>query len=112
MAQNNAKGSVGLGLTAPVTASITSVSSNITLGDGYFVLLVDTSAARTLTLPSSPTAGRMFIIKDSTGTAETNNITLARAGSESIEGVAANRTLSTNWGVWRIVTNGSNWFIL
>jgi hypothetical protein len=57
------------------------VSSNITLvaGRRYFV---DTTAARTLTLPASPTLGQEIVIFDATGSAGTNNITLARNGNK------------------------------
>jgi len=98
-------------LTGGCITSTFNLSSNLTLGDGYYLILVDTSAARAITLPS-PVNGRTFIIKDKTGTAETYNITLTRNGAESIEGVAANRTLSTNWGCWKVVSDGTNWFII
>ncbi len=75
------------------------------------IILCSTAAARNITLPA-PVNGRIFIIKDSTGQAETNNITLIRNGSEKIEGVAASRVLSTNWGVWTITTDGTDWFFL
>lgn len=90
------------------------VSSSFTLSnDGYYILLVDTSAARTLTLPDVTTnVGRLFIIKDKTGTAETNPITI-NAGSQKIEGVVGSRELSTNFGCWKIVSDGTDtwWFI-
>lgn len=57
-----------------------SISSNITLvaGTRYFV---DTTAARTLTLPASPSVGDEIQIFDSSGTAATNNITISRNSS-------------------------------
>jgi hypothetical protein len=62
-------------------------------GKGYFV---DTSAAaRTVTLPSSPSALDIVAIADYAGTAATNSITIARNGS-NIEGIADNATLTVN----------------
>ena len=62
-------------------------------GKGYFV---DTSAAaRTITLPSSPSALDIVAIADYAGTAATNAITIARNGS-NIEGIAENATLTVN----------------
>jgi len=57
------------------------ISANTTLvaGRRYFV---DTAAARTLTLPASPTLGQEIVIFDATGSAGTNNITLARNGNK------------------------------
>jgi 1-deoxy-D-xylulose 5-phosphate reductoisomerase len=57
------------------------ISANTTLvaGRRYFV---DTAAARTLTLPASPTLGQEITIFDATGSAGTNNITVARNGNK------------------------------
>jgi len=100
-------------LTGGIVWTTRSISGNLTIDTTTtdMIILVDTSSSRTITLPS-PSNGRMFIIKDKTGGAETNNITLARNGSESIEGIAANRTLATNWGKWTVVSDGTNWFII
>lgn len=56
------------------------VNSDVTLATNkkYFV---DTSAARTLTLPASPVLGDEVFIYDSTGQASVNNITVLRNGS-------------------------------
>ena len=54
-----------------------SISSNITLVAGvrYFV---DTTSARTLTLPASPSVGDEIQIVDASNAAATNNITVSR----------------------------------
>ena len=61
-------------------------------GNGYFVNT--TSAAITVTLPASPSAGDFVGIKDYANTADTNNITIARNGS-NIQGTANDFTIST-----------------
>jgi VCBS repeat-containing protein len=72
----------------------TAVSSNITMAanNNYFV---DTSAARTLTLPASPSLGDTIAIYDASGTAATNNITIARNGS-NINAQAVNAIIDVN----------------
>ncbi len=57
------------------------VSSNITLAtrNKYFV---NTTAARTLTLPASPVLGDEIWVYDATGTAGTNNITVLDNGNK------------------------------
>ena len=95
----------------PVT---TVVSTNIVLAstDSNGVYLVSSSSgARTITLPA-PALGLNFWIKDKDGVAATNNITLIRNSTEQIEGVAASKILQTNWGSWRVISDGTNWFIL
>lgn len=74
------------------------------------IILVDTSAARQINLPS-PALSVKITIKDAAGMAQSNNITVHRAGSELIDGVAADRLLSANWGAWTFVSNGTNWFM-
>ena len=74
--------------TTAKTASFTAVS-----GNGYFVNT--TSGAITVTMPASPSAGDIVGIKDYAGTFETNNVTVARNGS-NFDGVATDPTLSTN----------------
>ena len=54
-----------------------------------------TSSAFTVTLPASPSVGDYIQIVDYAGTFATNNITLG-ANSNKIEGVVANKTLTTN----------------
>jgi hypothetical protein len=74
--------------TTAKTASFTAVS-----GNGYFVNT--TSGALTATLPASPSAGDIVAIADYAGTAATNNITIARNGS-NIEGSASDGEIVTN----------------
>ncbi len=80
---------------------------------GDFAVLVDTSSSEiTVTLPGH-SAGRKVIIKDSTGYASVNNITLARSGSTgSIDGYAGNRKIATNFASWTLLSDGTNWYIV
>ena len=69
-------------------------SSNITLvkGNAY---IVDTSSARTLTLPATATLGDEIKIIDGTGQANTNNITINRNGHK-IQGLTDNLVINVN----------------
>lgn len=72
-----------------------------------FVILVDSSAARTITPLGSPTTGQMYRIKDNIGSAATNNITITPSG-KNIDG-AASIVINTNYGSLDIVYNGTQW---
>jgi len=61
-------------------------------GDG---VMVDTSSAVTVTLPASASLGDFVRVVDITGSAATNNITVARNGHK-IQGATADLTISTN----------------
>ena len=86
----------GFGRTGTVdwqTGSIKTGDFTAANGEGYFVNT--TSGTVTVTLPGSPSTGNIVAIADYAGTAATNNITIARNGS-NIEGIASNATLNTN----------------
>lgn len=72
------------------------------------------TAARTITLiaASSFQPGDMLYIKDEAGTATTANVTINRAGSDTIDG-ATSVTISLNYGGTTLYTNGSNaWYVI
>jgi hypothetical protein len=84
-------------------------STTITLQDEV-IAVTDTSAARTITLPSAATAGAgaTYVVKDESGGAGTNNITIQRVGSDLIEG-ATTKSISINYGYARLISTGSAW---
>lgn len=88
------------------TATATSASSA-----GQTVIgVTNTGAARTITLQTADMAnGRIMIIKDESGGAGTNNITVATQGSETIDG-ANTVDITVDYGCLRLYSNGSNWF--
>lgn len=95
----------GLALNRTATATnYTTVKSDGIVG------VTDTSVARTITLGSvAAFAGNTVTIKDESGGAGTNSITVATEGSENIDG-AATLVISTNYGVARLYSDGANWF--
>ena len=92
-----------------------SVSSNLVISPAstFVFLNVDTAAPRTITLPdvTAVSDGRIYIIKDESGSANTNNITINAAGSDTIDGQSST-VLDSNYGTIKIVGNGTDkWFI-
>jgi hypothetical protein len=86
----------GFGPTGAVswnTTKITADPNPAVTGVGYFA--DTTSAAFTITLPSSPSAGAVVGIADYANTFATNNLTVGRNGS-NIGGVAENSILAVN----------------
>ena len=83
----------GFGATGAASWDTTVKTSGFTAvsGVGYFV--DTTSGAITVTLPASPDAGAVVAVKDYANTFDTNNVTLARNGS-NIGGAAVDATLS------------------
>ena len=84
-----------------------SISANTTLiaGRRYFV---DTTAARTLTLPASPSLGGEITIFDASGSAGTNNITV-NSNSGKINGSVQDLIIDSNGAVAILTYTGSTY---
>lgn len=83
-----------------------------TLASDVYVGVTDTAAARTITLVAAATAGNgaMLTVKDQSGGAGTNNITVDGNVAENIDG-AATKVINTNYGSVTLVCDGANWFV-
>jgi hypothetical protein len=93
----------------------TSVNSSVVIGpsDDFVFIAVDTNAARTITLPSASavSTGRIYAIKDETGLANGNPITIEAAGSDTIDGEAS-IDLDSNFGSIWVISNGVDGFLI
>ena len=86
----------GFGRTGTVdwdTTAITADPANAVSGTGYFANT--TSAAFTITLPTSPSAGDIISVRDYAQTFATNNLTIGRNG-QPIDGQTFDLVLNTN----------------
>ena len=86
-----------------VTAPTSAVVNNLYLCDSA-------ASGYTVTLPATHAAGDRIIMK-CTGDSQTNNITIATADADTIDG-AATQTLASNFGAIEAVSNGTNWFLI
>ncbi len=91
----------------------TTKTGNYTLTVTDTTIFCDTSGgAFSLTLPTPSTVtGHIYRVIDTKGTFNTNNLTLVRAASEKIEGLAASKLLQTNWGWFSVISDGTDWFV-
>jgi hypothetical protein len=105
----------GSNVNVPANANLAyaylAVSSNhvILANDQYTFFDTDTTSARTFTLPAanSVAAGTYYIFKDKSGSAFSNNITVNRAGSDTIDG-ATSAVVNVNYGSLILIGNGTN----
>jgi len=77
----------GFGSTGEVSWDTTKKTSGFTAVSGVGYFCDTTSAAFTVTLPATPSAGNVVAVSDYNGTASTNNITVGR-NSSNINGAA------------------------
>lgn len=74
------------------------------------VVLVDSSSSRTINLKASPNVGLRHTIKDDSGLAGTNPITIAPAAG-NIDG-SASYSININYGSADVVYNGTQWNVI
>ena len=108
--------SINIVATVASAWSYLSVSTNFSLlnSDGYTYLAVNTTAARSIFLPSAATVpvGRFIIIKDASGLSETNAITFIPNGADTIDTSGSNYIVKKKFGSWMLVSNGSNGWLV
>ena len=104
---NGSAVSLGGSVTIVTGPASSAISSNVTLAanNKYFV---DTTAARTLTLPASPTLGDEIQVFDASGTAATYNITI-NSNSGKINGSVQNAILDVNGVATSLIYTGSTY---
>jgi len=98
---------------APTFNSTRTASDYTILKDDFYVGVTDTTVARTLDLPpiASVQLDAIIIIKDESGGAGANNITIDADGAETIDG-AATKVINSNYGVFRLKRGPTQWFTL
>jgi hypothetical protein len=84
-----------------------SISSNTTLVPGYRYY-VNTSAARTLTLPANPSLGNEVTVFDASGLAGTNNITI-NSNSGKINGAVQDLTIDVDGAGASLIYTGATY---
>lgn len=97
-------------------AGVTTTTTNLTVLDTHHNIFVGTlSGSITLTLPSTPTTGDTYLIKDRDGSATAFNIVISGNGKniEQFTGAAAaSLTLNQNYDSVTIMYNGTFWSIV
>lgn len=91
-------------------AYVSVTAAAYTAKGGDRLIGVNRAGAVTITLPTAQLRlGRTYTIKDESGAAATNNITVATEGSETIDGVATD-TIGENYGSKTYYSDRTNWF--
>lgn len=94
------------------TPSIKTDSGNYVVLSTDTVVIVNKTVggATQVTLEAAPATGRVIIVKDGKGDANSNNITISGNG-KNIDG-AATLVINANYGTSRIIYNGTQWNVI
>ena len=105
---NVGSGSIG-GNPSPVSVTNVTTSTYTALPTDYFLCVDTATNAVTITLPTG-ILGTVYIIKDCSGDANTNNITVIGTGGQLVDGSTA--TINSPYGSISLVFNGTSWSIV
>ena len=111
-------GNVGIGTTEPnsflhcygsFATRVHTVTVDTTLGANHHVVLVNASDGnRTITLPNATTCkGRQYIIKKIDSSS--NTVTISAQSEQTIDGQSS-VDITEQYGIVRVVSDGSNWY--
>jgi len=112
-------GLTGLTVTGPTTLNGAQIYKLTTPGaypyivlSTDYIILVDTSAARTINLPNAPTTGQSFVIKDTVGTANAFNVTVTTVGGVVTIDGATSQAINTNWECLTVIFEGTSYRVI
>lgn len=95
---------------SPVTVTNVTTSTYTALATDY-LLCVDTATnAVTITLPTG-ILGTVYMVKDCSGDANTNNITVVGTGGQLVDGASA-ASVNSPYGSIQLIFNGLEWSIV
>lgn len=100
--------------TTGVQVSFSGVAGNYSIEETDYIVAVDTSGgAYLMILPDSTSVGpgSIYLVKDSSGDAGSNNITVSGLSAQTLDGSDAD-VISTNYGVGVYTSDGTNWLIV
>jgi hypothetical protein len=76
-----------------------------------FIYFIDSNSARTVTLPDAALGFEVTFV-DKTGLMGTNALTVARKNSsEKINGLTSDFLCESDYGVWKFVSDGTDWMV-
>jgi hypothetical protein len=92
-----------------VASSITAVSTSpyVVSATDYFLAVNSSSGAIQINLPNAPSTGREFVIKDSTGSAATHNITVTTVGGSVDIDAATTFVMNTAYQSINVIFDGA-----
>lgn len=94
---------------SPVTVTLVTTPTYNALGTDYFLCVDTTTTPVTITLPTG-ILGTVYMVKDCSGDANINNITIQGTGGQLVDG-SGSATINSPYGNLQFIFNGTEWSI-
>lgn len=92
------------------SGNVRTISANASVNDGDIYILVDTTGGTViLTLPD-PSTRRKLVIRDVGDNLSVNQLTIARFGTEKIDGVSNDFIYTSDCGSIELISDGTDWW--
>lgn len=91
-------------------ASVSVITTSATVDGTAQIIVVNGTAAVTVTLPAAPATGKIITVKDGAGIATASNVTVA-GGGKNIDG-ATSTVITANYESVTLVYNGTQWNLI
>lgn len=95
-----------------VNNTATTTSPYVVVSTDYIVSMNASGGAKIVHLPNAPTSGRVFVVKDVSGIAATNNITITTVGGVVTIDGATSYVMNVNYQSLMLVFNGTSYFVI
>lgn len=92
--------------------TLTSTTPYVVTATDQVIGMDSTGGAKQVNLPNAPTTGRWITIKDSAGTAATNNITVTTVGGVVLIDAAATFVMNSAYESVTIVFDGTKYLVI
>lgn len=93
--------------TMTMTVTLVNTSPYVVLATDQYLSVDCSGGAITIQLPNVPATGRVFTVKDSTGSANTNNITVTTVGGVVLIDGATTYVMNTQYSAINVIFNGT-----
>lgn len=87
----------------------TAVTPYVATATDYFIAIDCSGGIKTVQLPNAPATGRAFVIKDYTGNATANNVTVTTVGGAVLIDGATTYVLNTNYEAVQVIFDGTKY---
>jgi hypothetical protein len=97
--------------TSTLTYTLVNTSPYVVLSTDEFLGVDCSGGAIQVNLPNAPATGRTYVIKDITGNAQTNNITVTTVGGVVLVDSAATYVMNTQYSSINVLFNGTKYLV-